>query len=130
MEYRDARYFKDFFTDKPVKYILNKPIEPDDIDKYLDNIKNYVYKERKGITTSQLRNIFSEIKRIKQDDLGKLKNLRVNLAYISGRSEKRQMKNLCTLLDDLIKEVNKNNLENFKNFFEAIIAYHKYFGGK
>jgi len=136
MENKDTKYFKDFFTDKPVEYILNKPVEPEKIDKYLDNIKSYVSKIKDIITTSQLRNIFSEVKKINAKKIPELKMLRVRLAYVAGRSEttnkdkNKLIQDFYYNLDLLIKKVNKDNLENFKDFFEAIIAYHKYYGGK
>lgn len=124
-------YFKDFFTNNPVDYIL-KDKNKDEVDEYLNKIDEYVNKNARSIKTSQLRNIFSRIKSIRQTEKGikELKMLRFKLAYVAGRSDNKSMKELISLLDELIKKVNENNLDNFKDFFEAIISYHKFYGGK
>ena len=98
-------------------------------NEYIECIERYVKKDSKKISSSQLRNIFSRIKKIKE--FKELYLIRPKLAYLSGRATEQEMKRLLFLFDHLIKEVNDNKkLEEFKNFFEAIIAYHKYFGGK
>ncbi len=115
----------------PIGLVFNRPPEKD--NEFIDLVKDYVEKNKYGITTSQLRNIFAKIKPIeyKKENLSDINLLRIKFAYISGRSDKREMKNLCGFLDKLISEVkNQENWNQFKNFFEAIIAYHKYFGGK
>lgn len=112
-----------------VGLILKNLEQKGDYNEYIDNIRTYVDAVAKKISSSQLRNIFSRIKKIKE--YKELYLIRPKLAYLSGRASEREMKRLLFLLDHLIKEVNDNNkLEEFKNFFEAVIAYHKYFGGK
>ena len=94
---------------------------------YIGNIKTYVEDNVKGITTSQLRNVFSRIKKVKPENLDDLYILRPKLAYVSGRSANK-MKTLIFLLDQLIiKTDNSKKLVQFQAFFEAIIAYHKYY---
>lgn len=98
-------------------------------NEYIECVKRYVEKDSRKISSSQLRNIFSRIKKIKE--FKELYLIRPKLAYLSGRASEMEMKRLLSLLDYLIKEVDNNKkLEEFKNFFEAIIAYHKYYGGK
>src|SRR6266498_3089874 len=122
----DNREFKDYFGDNPVEFILTRRSANE--DKYLDSIDRYVERNARGITTSQLRNIFAYLKNINKSNLNELKMLRIKLAYIAGRNERsRATRNLCTLLDALIQKVNESNLEIFKDFFEAIICYHKYY---
>jgi CRISPR type III-A-associated protein Csm2 len=85
--------------------------------------------KRENISSSQLRNIFSRVKRVEK--ISELYSLRPKLAYVYGRpNTKDEMKKLIVLLDDQIKKVkNEKQLEKFKSFFEAIIAYHKFYGG-
>lgn len=98
-------------------------------DEYLEKIKEYA-KElvRKGFTTSMIRKVYSQIRRI--DDVIKLKQLRPQLAYIAGKNFKNaSIKNFMDLLDYLIKNTNnKNHIEDFKDFLEAVVAYMKYHG--
>lgn len=85
--------------------------------------------KKENISSSQLRNIFSRVKRV--ETINELYSLRPKLAYVYGRpNTKDEMKKLIVLLDDQIKKVkDKKHLEKFKSFFEAIIAYHKFYGG-
>lgn len=86
-----------------------------------------------NLTTSQIRNIFDEIQNMKSYDERKLQLLRPKLAYIAGRHAKKTkvIKNhLQPMLDEAIKMTTKDNFENFKNFLEAIVAYHRFHGGK
>jgi CRISPR-associated protein Csm2 len=101
-----------------------------------------------GVTTAQLRNIFSEVKRIelKLDDTDydwktEFVLLRPKIAYNTARTLQRtrgsRMKELREVLELAQKEVRdvntdkaKSQFHNFSKFFEGIIAYHKVFGGK
>lgn len=104
-----------------------------DENTYLDNLKSWVKKligpRKDEISSSQLRNVFSRVKNIKEPK--ELYSLRPKLAYIYGRpNSKRGMKELINVLDEQIKNVkNKEQVTQFQNFFETIIAYHKYYEG-
>ena len=91
----------------------------------------YKFKQ-KTISTSQIRAIFQTVKRLPDDFESSKKHLnllRPKLAYQKGRFE--VLEPLTRVLIHLIKNVNDNDtLEGFKEFFEAIIAYHKAYGGK
>lgn len=123
---------QDDYYDKIKDEILN----PNRIDEneYLDNLKELVRdllgKYKDGISSSQLRNVFSRVKNIKEPK--ELYALRPKLAYIYGRpNSKKGMKRLINYMDEQIKNVDsKEKLKQFQNFFESVIAYHKYLGGK
>lgn len=95
-----------------------------------------------GVTTSQLRNIFSEVKRIelKMEDANvdwetDVLMLRPKIAYNTartlGRTKGSRMKELRDILEEALKDVSdKEHYRNFSKFFEGIIAYHKVNGGK
>jgi CRISPR-associated protein Csm2 len=105
---------------------------------------------RGDITTNQIRNIYGEIARIrneydkapkgqKYDRARKLFILlKPKLAYAVGRQQKKEQKetmedykNTFYKLIDLVEhtdEANKEDaLQRFFDFAEAIVAYHKYF---
>ncbi len=108
----------------------------------------------KSIKTNQVRNFFSHIQTIKNDftkkkhsDVGSLDELdksliliKPKLAYAVGRAgnkEKIDYKDFQALINESIDKTIKTNQEkkqeayvNFFAFIEAIIAYHKYYGGK
>jgi CRISPR-associated protein Csm2 len=125
------KIISDSFNGKSFTEILFEILNEKKINNYNDyigNVKNYVKTNIKGITTNQLRNVFSRIKKVKPDKLGDLYVLRPQLAYVSGKSDKKEMKTLVYFLDSLItKTDDPAKLKEFKNFFEAIVAYHKFY---
>lgn len=101
------------------------------------------------VTTNQLRNVYSTITKIKTD-YNKNKNankdnakiirdltlLKPKLAYIKGRDSRNKgieaFYNLVVgAIDQTIKSKNFIvSIENFFEFMEALVAYHKFYGGK
>ena len=99
-------------------------------EKFGDMCAHYQYK-RKKISTTQIRGIFNQVKRLSdsfETSKKDLNLLRPKLAYQKGRFE--VLEPLTNILIELIKKVNDDlTLKGFKEFFEAILAYHKAFGG-
>lgn len=97
-----------------------------------------------AVTTSQMRNIFSEVKRIEvkvnsdeqwASERSNVLLLRPKIAYNTARvlSSKRDSKmlDLRKILDKALLSVeNKEDFKRFTQFFEGVIAYHKVYGGK
>jgi len=99
----------------------------------------------KPLTTSQVRKFFGELKKIQsspdkfRDDIPLLK---AKLAYAVGRETKvisgkricqTKIKEFYEELEtgiNLIRKGNSKDLNNFVKLVEAIVAYHKYYGGK
>ncbi|RLG38274.1 type III-A CRISPR-associated protein Csm2 [Candidatus Alkanophaga liquidiphilum] len=95
-------------------------------DKFGKHLKN------KGLSTSQIRAIFTRVQRLRRFDentLNELNLLRPKMAYAVGR-HKGKVKDLQDVLDEAIQKIdNETKFKNFKEFFEAILAYHRYHGG-
>ena len=106
------------------------------------------YLVEKSVTTSQIRNIFGTARMIEQevktleDDKPlpirvqrDLQMLRPKLAYQYGRIQKRDEKEgmgaLTGILSEAIALVGSDvrRFRNFMDFFEAILAYHRRYGG-
>jgi CRISPR-associated protein Csm2 len=120
----------DNFFKNGLKSELLKFKQSDKIDAIFEKTEDFVEEYGKDVSTHQLRNIFQEIKKAK--DVASLKLIRPNLAYIAGRLDNklRKARAFVAFLDSLIKEVkDETTLENFKDFMEAIVAYHKFFYG-
>lgn len=88
-----------------------------------------------SLSTSQIRKFFGELKRI-QADYEKLKNelpmLKAQLAYAVGRKPETKIKQFneeITKALDSVRENEKSDFNNFVKIAEAIVAYHKFFGG-
>ena len=115
------RFFRDNYSD-----LLNMS-NASQLDVVLNTIENFVEQEGKSLSTSQLRNIYD--KAIKCETQNELKLIRPNLAYLAGRSTNDREKSLLAFIYLLIKEVcNKTQVKEFKTFFEAVVAYHKFYG--
>lgn len=99
---------------------------------------------KKPLTTSQLRRFFGEVKRIKMqkviqgDDVAMLNP---QLAYAVGRDKDNFGKNKTRIAEfqqQLSKAISAirfdehlaQDYDHFIQIFEAIVAYHKYYGGK
>ncbi len=99
-----------------------------------------------NITTSQIRNIFSEIGRIRNEfDKGGYERarkpmilLKPKLAYAVGRQQKKdqkdtmnEYKNTFYKLIELVEKTESDRqadaMQMFFDFAEAIVAYHKYY---
>lgn len=98
-----------------------------DLKPVIASIEDFVQNEGRGITTSQLRNIYAKVKSHRQDEWQKLQLMRPLLAYTAARQGTRQARVIIALLDDLIQQVNEEkHLEGFLTFMESIVAYHKF----
>ena len=107
---------------------------------FADNLAKDIYSD---VSTSQIRNVYGTVKKLEmQRDFDskayrQLLLLKPKLAYARGRVEKNEQKKVAfkkleTALGNAIDAVNIKDPETFKrfcNFFEAILAYHKSYGG-
>jgi len=90
------------------------------------------------LSTSQIRSIFSEVKQMRRYDEDRLNLLRPKMAYTAGKHGSRvqgklvgPIVDLQEILDKCIERISsEEEFENFKSFFEAILAYHRYYGGR
>ncbi len=98
---------------------------------------------RDQLTRAQIRNIFTEVRRIEalwESDPGnamrRLNMLKPKLSYSTVRAE--PVAYLADVLTKAIVEVNNtqdeteraNRFHRFMDLFEAILAYHRAFGGR
>lgn len=120
-----------WITDKPDDYLI----------KFADE-QSKLMKENK-LTTSQIRNFFSEVLRIKEKGIENesiaFLMLKPKLAYAAARNENdgiKRFKEIMTKAIDLVIQANnqteeyKKRFNNFHALFEALLAYHKVHGGK
>jgi len=90
------------------------------------------------LSTSQIRNVYGEILRLKMKGFkaNELVLLKPRLAYSTerkGTDGSRKFREVIEkALDKVIftKDKQEELFQNFANFFEAILAYHRSFGGK
>ncbi|MEO0025995.1 MAG: type III-A CRISPR-associated protein Csm2 [candidate division WOR-3 bacterium] len=76
-----------------------------------------------GLSTSQIRNILDAIQAMHTYDYDCLQLLRAKLAYAAGK--KREVESFRQILEEAISCVkDKDSFIFFRNFVEAIVAYH------
>lgn len=85
------------------------------------------------LTTSQIRNIYGAVKKMQMKgelDTHKLLMLKPKLAYAAKRhgGGVETLKDVLTQAIDLVGDDSKK-FNRFVDFFEAILAYHKFYGG-
>jgi CRISPR type III-A-associated protein Csm2 len=100
-------------------------------DELLNAIQNYVncIAKTKSVTTHQLRNLYDLVRDKKVDTWQSLHRLRPKFAYAQARMSNAKGKEFIGFLEALmagIKDDEGNKVKNFKHFFEAVVAYHKY----
>ncbi len=118
-------------------------IMPEDIDSIAENYGRQLADKFNGIKTNQVRNIFSGVQALRtklaeqKEWTNEIHNdlvlLKPKLAYAAGRQ-----KNVKKLYDLLSKGINATTnstkkeeaLKNFILLVEAIVAYHKFYGGQ
>jgi len=89
------------------------------------------------VSTRQIRKVFDEIKRLKIElrtkggegvDLDRLLLLRPKLAYLEGKESR--VRDYTGVMDIILEKVkNHEDLEKLADFSEAVVAYHKFYGG-
>lgn len=103
---------------------------------YTKDFGKFLSDRREGnLTTSQIRMVYGELKRIQMKGFEKEQTafllLRPKMAYADKRNESNGLKELKKVFDKAYQYVETSkNFDNFMNFMEATLAYHKAFGGK
>lgn len=115
-----------------IENALVAPSRVEGYDEFCDNTKEYALALRKGrVNTSMIRNVYSRI--LAAEDVMDLKMLRPQFAYTAGRNEKNKtLIEFMEMLDEMVKNMDIENeneeVKNFKQFMEAIVAYRRYVG--
>lgn len=134
--------------------IKKKDIEYKVVEDAEETIKLLIYKDKNGkpkiaLTTSQIRKFLTAVNVVRNKvDLWKVNNkdnnklsadlvmeikfLKVNLLYQAGREKNVrdfvEKAKLATIINDIGSDLKK--FTNFCKYVEALVAYHKYYGGK
>lgn len=112
----------------------------------LKNKKNKMGKTVPMVTTSKIRNILAMSAQIYNDVLGVIGDelsddinahidyLKLRIIYEVGRDTTNSVRNFVESAELIkcIEQINgsRENYRLFNNYMEALVAYHKYYGGK
>jgi CRISPR-associated protein Csm2 len=107
----------------------------DEAGKYMAPQDN---KDKQALSKSQIRNVFGEIKRIQLKGFNTPESksafmlLKPKVAYAEGRNRTMGLSLFKKIFDEgwIYAKENKITYQNFCNLLEAILAYHKAYGGK
>jgi len=129
-----------------VNAILNNLDNPNWNDLFKDQgyIDNYAKIIQRNLKTSQLRRFFDEFKKIKKLIEKKQKGWEIRLWTLVPAIKYAKGRNLCpasfsTFISKGIEKIlnqasdekeKEKKMKNFINIFEAIVAFHKFHGGK
>ena len=123
-------------SNEELKQIITDPGAAELLVTWADRIGGALAEQR--LTTSQIRSIFSEVRRIEADwgqDSGRASRnlilLKPKMAYRARKERGKGVEELVSVLSPAVDLVDQNeqNFRNFVDFFEAILAYHKSHGG-
>ena len=116
--------------------IIRNPTGAETLVSYANQIGKALAEQR--LTTNQIRAIFGEVRRIEGDWKSNQERanrslilLKPKMAYRARRESGQGVKNLVSVLDPAIDLVggDEKNFTRFVDFLEAILAYHKAYGG-
>jgi CRISPR type III-A-associated protein Csm2 len=117
------------------KDVIDDVKNDDEYNIYINSIKKYAEKvapkrhsTREGISTSQIRTIFGELKKInKSGNIRELQKLRMKLAYTGGRGNADLKKFAETLEDIIVETKNQNGINRLYEFVEGVVCYLKFY---
>lgn len=113
------------------KHVLTLDEQKEDYDVFCEHALKYAARLKNGkVTTSMIRKVYARI--LNARTVAEIKQLRPHFAYTAGRNESlSDLRDFMALLDYLAKQMEPTNgrqLNNFKQFMEAIVAYRKFVG--
>ncbi|ENN95915.1 CRISPR-associated protein, Csm2 family [Methanocaldococcus villosus KIN24-T80] len=121
-------------NDKEIDIILN--ITSENANKMVEIAEKFA-NEILSIPNTKIREFYDYVLKIKENEdwYKKLVLLKPKMAYTYGKETNKGKKIALKKLHDTFSEIidridNLNKFNNFKTFFEAVIAYHKLHGGK
>ena len=125
-------------SDAELRTIVTDPNGAETLVTWANSLGEYL--KNAGLTTSQIRSLFGEVRQIqamwsvdasREQAKRRLILLKPKMAYRARRERGKAVSDLVDVLRpalDLVKG-NDGNFQRFVEFFEAILAYHKAYGG-
>jgi len=130
--FKDSPSDRSNFAEKLNKLWITSGIDKPCIE-FTKNFGQFLAQNK--LSSSQIRNVYGELKRIQMKGFEKDKTsfllLRPKMAYADKRNEGPGLKELKKVFDKAYELVEtEKHFKNFMDFMESTLAYHKAFGGK
>lgn len=132
-----------------ISIALDPEKDPDGKELFYCAEESGKFMAEKGVTATQVRKFYSKARQIKfrendknaaNEVMYELRMLKAIISYTAGRFSKSKDDPLHKMKDILSKAIDeaindkmkfdKKRFERLENFFEAIVAYHRSYGGK
>lgn len=143
----NPEWIKEKITNECIEFADNLGFYLVDKGEFLDDKKNYLSKKsgRNAVTNSQIRNVFGEVKRIQMRIQGNSAVwdtektnfflIKPKIAYAQARVISKSKSSRITVFKEVLDLAHSlvgtpKDFQNFANLLEAILAYHKSYGGK
>jgi len=100
--------------------------EPDSL---FSKLEQFIKENVRGISSSQLRNLFDIVK-VEQPDLSYLQLQRPRIAHMIAKQPREEAKFMIVLVDELIAQMflkEEKNFAGFHYFLKCLLAFHKYY---
>lgn len=121
----------------PLDFLKNESINLNDKGReFVEKVLEAESKGKPSVTMTQIRKFLSAVNSIqnkiqadeKNYNYSEIQYIRIKLAYQTGRF--RDLKGFFAELDPIIKEIKTPaDFKKFAQLMEAIVAYHKFYGG-
>jgi|JI7StandDraft_1071085.scaffolds.fasta_scaffold08615_6 CRISPR type III-A-associated protein Csm2 len=94
----------------------------------INAIKGLAEHDCKELKAHQLRRLYDEVR--KKSEPNEIQLLRAKFAYAMARQTSNRSKAVIAFFDTIMEKVStKEHVSEFKMFFEAVVAYHKFHHG-
>ncbi len=122
-----------------ISSVIKQGDHTDKLVELAETLGNFLAHPYEGISTSQIRNIFGEVRKIEMEwkrdsetSWVRLQLLRPKLAYTVKKANQSRGPIFQVVLSTAILNVEgeTENFRRFINLFEAILAYHRASGGR
>jgi CRISPR-associated protein Csm2 len=99
-----------------------------------EGVGKHISDRTRGVSSSHVRNIYGTVKQMEMSGFKyhELVLLKPKIAYAAkraGRDRADDLKNVLITAIDAVGD-DENRFQRFADFFEAILAYHKAYGGQ
>lgn len=107
---------------------ISELLKEENSRQFVNASKEIMDRFARHLSSSQLRNIYDKVLTTK--DAENLQYLRPKVAYMAARQNTTEAKGFVLFLDEIMDKVTDASFQRFLNFFEALVAYHKFYNPK